>query len=75
MPYGRQVIVARNVAVLGGVVVARHQARRQGVLGAHGVSVMGQSSRLLIGTTVSLRFQVSLPLAVQELRRLPGGSS
>lgn len=36
---------------------------------------MGQSSRLLIGATVSLWFQVLLPLAVQELRRLPGGRS
>lgn len=42
---------------------------------------MGQNTRLLIGTTVSLRLRlrlrlgVSRPLAGRELRRLPVGRS
>lgn len=36
---------------------------------------MGQRAGLLIGATVSLWLGVSLPLAVSELRKLPGGGS
>lgn len=77
MPYRRQIIVSRDVAVLGRVIVAGGRAERLGVLGAHGVRVMGQSSRLFIGTTVSLRLRlwlgVSRPLAGRKLRGLPVG--
>lgn len=61
--------------------MAGGRAQRLGVLGAHGVWVMGQNTRLLIGTTVSLRLRlrlrlrVSRPLAGRELRRLPVGRS
>lgn len=55
--------------------MARGQAWRQGRLGAHRVSIMGQRAGLLIGATVSLWLGVSLPLAVSELRKLPGGGS
>lgn len=73
MPNWRQVVVYRDVAVLGGVIVSSRQARGQRGLGPHRVSVMDQRAGLLIGTTVSLWLGVSPPLAVRELRKLPGG--
>lgn len=42
MPYRRQIIVSRDVAVLGRVIVAGGRAERLGVLGAHGVRVWRQ---------------------------------
>lgn len=72
MPYWRQVIVSRDVAVFGRVIVAGWQARRKRGHGTHRLFIVAQGSGLLIGAAVSLRLQLLL-LPVPEMKRLPGG--
>lgn len=71
MPYWRQVIVSRDMAVLGGVIVTRRQARRERGRGAHRLFIMAQGAGLLIGATVPLWLQLPL-LPVPEMKRLSG---
>lgn len=71
MPYRRQVIVSRDVAVLGRVIVARRQAWRKRGHRAHRLLIMAQGGGLLIGATVPLWLPLA-PLAVPEVKRLPG---
>lgn len=71
MPDWRQVIVSRDVAVLGRVIVAGRQARRERGHGAHRLFIMAQGTGLLIGAAVPLWLQLPL-LPVPEMKRLPG---
>lgn len=71
MPYWRQVIVSRDMAVLGGVVVTRRQAWRKRGRGAQRLFIMAQGAGLLIGAAVPLWLQLPL-LPVPEMKRLPG---